>query len=214
MGKLLGGINGKVTGSTGGTTAYVLNGQNVIRIKERKITRFSKKQRANQQRMTVLNEFFRPIGPFLKVGFSLAAAGTIRNYHNLATSYNKKHALKGEYPDIEMDYENVLLSTGDLQEAQNPLVEVVNEELKFSWDLPEPHTEGSLDQVMLLVFGTQSKTAQIILYGVERKTGTAILPISKRMKKEPVETYMSFVSPDRLSVAKSTYTGRIEPITI
>lgn len=212
MGKIPNGILGNVIGSIGNVTAYMLNGQNVTRIKARKISHFSENQLANQQGMTVINEFFYFMGAFLKAGFSLAAKGTTKNYHNLATSYNKKNALKGVYPNIEMDYTKALLSTGDLPEAQNPIAEPVAEGLKFSWDLPEVNSLSGEDQVMILAYGTISRQVQYILYGQKRTAGEAILQLSPKMRQEPVETYISFVSPDRQEVSDSIYVGRIEPI--
>jgi hypothetical protein len=212
MGKIPNGILGNVIGSTGNVTAYMLNGQNVTRIKARKINHFSIKQLANQQAMLVVNEFFRFMGDFLKVGFDSAAKGTTKNYHNIATSYNKKNALKGEYPNIEMDYPRVILSTGDLLEAQNPLIEVVSAGLKFSWDLPKANSQTGQDQAMLLAYGTISRQVQSILYGQKRIEGEAILPLSSKMQEEPLETYISFISADRQNVANSVYLRRIEPI--
>lgn len=211
MGKMPYGILGPVIGSIGNVTGYILNGQNVTRIKDRKITHFSENQLANQQRMAVLNEFFGFMGSFLKAGFGLAAQGTTKNYHNLATSYNKKNALKGAYPNIEMDYSKVLLSTGGLLEAQSAVVETVPEGLKFSWDLSGIDVQSGQDQAMVLAFGTVSKTVQSILYGPKRIEGEAILELSPAMKQEPLETYISFVSPDRLKVSGSIYTGRVVP---
>jgi len=211
MGKMPYGILGPVIGSIGNVTGYMLNGQNVSRVKDRKITHFTKNQLANQQRMTVLNEFFGFMGSFLKAGFGLAAQGTTKNYHNLATSYNKKNALKGEYPNIEMDYAKVLLSTGGLPEAQNPAVEAVQEGLKFSWDLSGIDLQSGQDQIMMLAYGTLSKRVESILYGPKRSEGEAVFELTAKMKLEPLETYISFISPDRLEVANSIYTGRVEP---
>ena len=211
MAKLTDGMLGSVIGSMANTTSYMLNGQNVTRVKFRRVTKFSEKQLENQMRMAVLNKFLRPTLSFLKVGFGPAAAGTIKNYHNLATSYNKKHALKGVYPAIEMDYAKVLLSTGDLLPAQNPVVEWVNEGLKFSWDRPGIMSSESTDQVMMLAYAPQSGRAQRIAYGPLRSEGSGILRLADDMKQEPWETYISFVSGDRLGVANSIYTGRIEP---
>lgn len=211
MGKMPYGILGPVIGSIGNVTGYMLNGQNITRTKDRKITRFSENQLGNQQRMVVLNEFFSYMGNFLKAGFSTAAQGTTKNYHNLATAYNKKNALKGEYPNIEMDYAKVLLSTGNLCEAENPKVEVIPEGLKFSWDVSAVDLYNGKDQVMLLAFGTISKKVQFILYGPKRIEGEALLELSTKMKQEPLETYLSFVSSDRLDVANSIYAGRVEP---
>lgn len=211
MGKLTDGILGGVIGSIGNTTSYLLNGQNVTRVKWRRITKFSDKQLENQMRMTVLNKFSRAVLPFLKVGFGLAAMGTTQNYHNLATSYNKKHAVKGTFPEIEMDYAKVMLSMGDLCPAQNPVIERVSEGLKFSWDLPGIMTPELTDQVMMLAYGIKSGRAQRIVYGPSRREGSAILPIDDVLKREPLETYISFVSADRSGVADSIYIGRVEP---
>lgn len=204
---------GTIIGSMGNVTAYMLNGQNVTRLKARKISHFSKNQLANQQEMKVVNEFFYFMTDFLKAGFGLAAQGTTKNYHNLATSYNKKNALKGVYPNIEMDYTKALLSTGDLLEAQNPVVEAVPEGLKFNWDLPEVNSRSGEDQVMILAYGTVSKKVQSISYGPKRSAGEAILQLPPKMQQEPVETYISFVSADRQSISNSSYAGRIEPVS-
>lgn len=211
MGKLPDGLMGRVIGSTGNMTAYILNGQNVTRVKWRRVTKFSDKQLENQMRMTVLNKFTQAVLSFLKVGFAQAAMGTTKNYHNLATSYNKKYALKGTFPEIEMDYAKVMLSMGDLLPAQNPSVERVTEGLKFSWDLPVSMAQESLDQVMMLAYGTKSGRVQRILYGPARVEEAAILRIDDQLKMEPLETYISFVSADRSKVANSIYMGRIEP---
>lgn len=210
MGKMPNGILGPVIGSIGNVTSYILNGQNVSRIKDRKITHFSDNQLANQQRMTLINEFFYFMGGFLKIGFGLAAQGTTKNYHNLATAYNKKNVFTGEYPNQEIDYSKVLLSIGSLSEAEKPTVEAVPQGLKFSWNLAGIDLQSGQDQVMMLAFGAISKKVQIILYGPKRSEGVALLELSPMMMQEPLETYISFISPDRLEVANSIYTGRVE----
>ncbi len=210
MAKLTEGMLGSVIGSMANTTSYILNGQNVTRVKFRRVTKFSEKQLDNQMRMAVLNKFLGPILSFLKVGFGPAAAGTTKNYHNLATSYNKIHALKGVYPEIEMDYAKVLLSTGDLLPAQNPVVEWVDEGLKFSWDIPGVMRPELTGQVMMLAYAPESGRSQRITYGPSRSEGSAILRLAEDMKQEPWETYISFVSADRSGVANSMYLGRVE----
>ena len=127
MGKLLSGISGGFTGKVGANIGYVLNGQNIVRALPHVNHRRTAGQKANSQKMTVVNKFFYHMSALLKVGFSIAARGTTKNYYNLAVSYNKKYALKGEYPEIEMDYPNVLISQGSLLPAINPVVEVVPE---------------------------------------------------------------------------------------
>jgi hypothetical protein len=203
MGKLLNGISGGFSGKVGPNIGYVVNGQNLVRALPHVNHNRTERQKANSQKMTVVNEFLYYMSALLKVGFSIAARGTTKNYYNLAVSYNKKYALKGEYPDIEMDYPNVLISQGSLLPAINPVVEVVPEGLKFSWD--QAHSDDSHrhnDQVMLLVYAPGSGKVRIIRYGAERSEGFDML-------SEPVETYISFINDERTAVATSIYTGRI-----
>jgi len=197
---------GGITGTTGGLTSYWLNGQNVTQVKSGKRSHQSLKQLANCQEISVLNEFFEDICPLLKVGFGNEALGTTKNYHNIATSYNKKNAIKGEYPDLEMDYPKVLISRGNLIPPTGVTVEVVTAGLKFNW-----YTDGwqggyGLDQVMLLAFDPESKEIAYIAYGAHRYQGHEILELPDDMKNKPLETYISFVAIDRTDVATSLYT--------
>jgi hypothetical protein len=210
MGKLLNGISGGFSGKVGPNIGYVVNGQNLVRALPHVNHNRTERQKANSQKMTVVNEFLYYMSALLKVGFSIAARGTTKNYYNLAVSYNKKYALKGEYPDIEMDYPNVLISQGSLLPAINPVVEVVPEGLKFSWD--QAHSDDihrHNDQVVLLVYAPGSGKVRIIRYGAERSEGFETIHIVDDMLSEPVETYISFINDERTAVATSIYTGRI-----
>ncbi|WP_285058247.1 DUF6266 family protein [Pedobacter ginsengisoli] len=213
MGKLTSGPFGPMQGTTGRITAYMLNGQNVTRINPDhpiKLKRNSKGQLANQQELKVVNKFLDSLSPLLKVGFSIAAKNTTKNFYNLALSYNKKYALKGEYPDIEMDYPNVRISEGGLPPALNPIVQVVPEGLKFSWDQATGYDQNrASDQVMLLAYAPGSERVRAIRYGAERSEGFETLHITDDMLSEPLETYISFINDERTAVATSIYTGRI-----
>lgn len=209
MGILKNGPFGGITGTTGGLTTYWLNGQNVTRSKSHNRNHQSVKQLANCQQIKVLNEFFTDLCPLLKVGFSAEAADTTKNYHNIATAYNKKNAIKGEYPNLEMDYPKVLISRGNLMPAVDVTVEVVPEGLKFSW-----YTDGwagnyGRDQVMMMAFDPETKQTTYVAYGAYRSQGHDTLLLPNDMMNRPLETYISFVSIDRLDVATSVYAGLI-----
>lgn len=210
MGKLPNGIFGGLVGTTGPLTGYVLNGQNIVKMVPHPNPNRSDNQKANSQKMKVVNAFLYQLSPLLKVGFGIAAKGTTKNYYNLAVSYNKKFGVKGEFPHIEMDYPNVLISQGNLLPALNPTVEVVPEGLKFSWDQAVGYTkERGFDQVMLLAYAPGSERIRMIRYGAERCEGSETLHIVDDMINEPIETYISFINDDRTAVATSIYTGRL-----
>lgn len=208
MGKLLNGIYGPVTGTTGNITSYVLNGQNVTRMVRHARTTSSVKQLNNELRMKVINAFFFYMKPFLKAGFGPAAKNTTKNYYNLATAYNKMHALKGFYPDIEIDYPNVLLSDGDLLPAENAAVTRTSEGLEFTWDTDGQSWGNGSDQAMLMAYFPDERKSVSFVYGARRLAGKELLPLESGLMELPAEVYISFVSPDRSKVAKSIYLGQ------
>lgn len=211
MGKLPNGAFGPLIGTTGPLTGYMLNGQNIVKsLPHPSNKKRSENQKTNAQCMSVVNEFLKCIQPLLTVGFSLKAKNTTKNYYNVAVSYNKKYATKGEYPNVEIDYPNVLIGMGNLLPAINPRVELVPEGLKFSWDQADgSDSDRDNDQVTLLAYIPGSKSQRYVRYGVERSAGSTILHIKDDMINEPMETYISFVNDDRTAVATSIYIGRI-----
>lgn len=211
MGKLPNGIFGGLVGTTGALTGYMLNGQNIVKALPHPSNKpRSKGQKTNAQRMTVVNDFCRLLSPLLMVGFRMAAKNTTKNFYNIAVSYNKKYATKGEYPNVEMDYPNILISVGNLLPAINPSVELVPEGIKFSWDQADgSDPDRDNDQVSLLAYIPGAEGQRYVRYGVERSAGSTILHIKDNMLNKPMETYISFINDDRTQVATSIYTGRI-----
>jgi hypothetical protein len=211
MGKLPNGVFGPLIGTAGALTGYVLNGQNIVKALPHPSNKpRSKGQKTNAQRMTIVNEFCKYLSPLLTVGFRVAAKNTTKNFYNIAVSYNKKYATKGEFPNVEIDYPNVMIGMGKLLPAINPKAERVSEGIKFSWDQADgSDANRHNDQVFLLVHGRRSKWNRYIRYGVERSEGSTIIHINGNMMDEPMKTYISFVNDDRTAVATSIYTGRI-----
>ncbi|HMI02399.1 MAG TPA: DUF6266 family protein [Pedobacter sp.] len=104
MGKLKNGAFGHLSGRVGNLVCYTVNGENVVREVGHNSTPPTEKKLANYQRMKVVNQFQKPLLPFLNVGFAQAAMKAGQNPYNTAMSFNKINALQGEYPFIEMDY--------------------------------------------------------------------------------------------------------------
>jgi len=210
MGILKNGVFGGFTGTTGALTGYELNGQYVIRARTHPRTQSSEKQLTCNQQVKVVNEFLTAVSAILKIGFGLAARNSTKNFYNLALQHNKKFAMKGVYPDIEMDFSKVMVSSGDLLPALNPVVERVPEGLKFSWDQVEvPGSDRDNDQVVLLAYAPLSKQVRMIRYGAERSAGSETIHFPDKPDQEEMETYISFINDERTAVATSIYTGRI-----
>lgn len=209
MAILKNGILGAVNGKISNVVSYTLNDQEIVRSIGVNKNAPTPKQLNNKLQMKIIMDFFYNMDPLLKTGFSPKAKGTTKNYHNLAIAYNKPGALKGFYPDVQVDYTKVTISAGDLPQPINPLVERLAAGLKFSWETEGLTWPYNHDQVMLLAYAPAIKKHAFISSGARRTEGEVILEISPEMQDEELEVYISFVSDDRLRVADSLYLGKV-----
>jgi hypothetical protein len=210
MGKAKYGIYGPITGRVGNLVFYELNGDHVVRGKGEKSDKLSEAQKSNCLDMAVLMRFFKTTKPFLRVGFANEAKGTNRNFHNIATGYNKMNALirKNGQPDV--DYSKILLSRGTALEPQNVTLALTAAGLKFSWDFDhEAQWSARADQVMMMAYFPESNEAVYTTSGAKREAREDILEIHPSYLDKRMETYISFVTDDRENVSISFYLGRI-----
>lgn len=208
---------GKFNSTTGATSGrisnmvfYELNGQEVVRGLGVKKTIKSRKVLAQNSNIKLLMQLFAKIKPFIKAGFKNEAAGTIYNYHNLATSYNSKHAIGIVEDAPVLLYDQLLLCRGKGMPAKNAAVSLDPEGLRFTWDidlnLPWATNE---DEAMLLALFPEVNEALFTTAGTARKTGTASLALPPSYRNLQMETYIAFASEDRELVSNSNYLGSI-----
>lgn len=207
------GINGPFNGKVGSVVGYQWKGISVMR----GLPRFTKprtvKQLANQAKMALMLYFLKIIIVIVRKGFYIVGEERQMSAFNVAMSYNKKHAIKGEYPDFEIDYSKVMIAQGELEGPVNPRVQQIGEAIEFSWD-PEVNTNGQgNDQAMLLIVGYKPEAIAITPMsgsGNRRDRGKEIINVGKSFKGATFATYIAFISDDRKKASDSMYCGDIE----
>jgi len=219
MGILEQGLFGGMSGRVGNKVYYMSRGKQCARMAVRSAKPRSEKQLANQQAMKVVIAFLRPIISFIQIGFGPEAKERNVAPHNVAVGYNKKHALRNDFPEIQMDYEKVLLSKGNLNGLTNPGASLVGNledglGLYFDWDvLPEDREWPRCnDQVMLMAYFPEEVYDHPAVYtvaGARRQSGQDVLELPISMIGKPVEVYISVISEDRTGVADSRYLGSL-----
>lgn len=201
---------GPFKGKLGPIYGYVRNGKPIISAHPRIVHPRTEKQKAVLQRMQVLSPFFNLISPYLAIGFELSGIKNDNSANNSAKSYNLKNAIKGEYPEQELDYSKIRLTEGDLPTADNALATASPAGIKFSWNYDESDPLAAPDdKTMLLAFFPNEKTRFYSISGVERKKCEQILEIDELMKGQDAETYISFITDSRKAISNSIYTGKI-----
>lgn len=219
MAKIIGGPFGLISGKLGNRVYYIVNGQQRSRIAGRQMKPPTPKQLANMSRMKVTFEFAKTMGLFLEMGFGPEAAVENMQPRNAAVRYIRRRALKGEYPDIEIDYAKLLLSRGWLPGLLDAGVSGAGDTdagllLRYYWtvDLKDSDWPRCNDQVMLMAYCPEvldaDERACFKLTGARRIAGEDVLEVPLTWAGKAVEVYISVISEDRKSVADSQYLGK------
>ena len=167
-------------------------------------------QLVNRQKMAVTMKLLSPMIKYLNLGFATAVKGTDKNAHNLATAYHKKHALKGEYPNIEVDYEQVIISQGTLAVIQGVQFSKAAKGLNFTWDASQKTENGEYDDlVMIMVCYTATQKADAHLNAAKRRDGIHFLKMRPKDLKQPMALFMSLRSADGKLISDSSYLGAL-----
>lgn len=211
MATLKNGPSGLATGKVGANYYYVRYGKQEMRAAPHISKPRTEKQLAVQQRMAVLSPFFNLIKLYLRVGYQLQGIRKQDSAVNCARSYNLKNAIKGEYPNQEIDYPKLRLSEGNLALPLNPSVENAEEGFRFTWDYNPLDPSGSqYDRSMLMAYFPEKRLFFQIIGGTQRSRCEEVLELHAVAKGQYAETYISFITDDHSAISDSVYTGRIE----
>jgi len=209
MARVINGINGAFTGKVGTVTGYTRNGGDFMRSRHRLTDNVKSKARvAQQQKITVCNEFTKPFSGSGFFNKSFAANGATSTGYNRATSAIMNQAII-QNPAAALSYPLVLVSRGMLPTAvyASALVDI-DGNIAFSWaDNTGTGTAKKDDKVLMVAYFPESKEAVYKISEATRKDCTAILQLNS--KKGIAETWIGFVSADETNAADSVHTGSI-----
>ncbi|WP_316822554.1 DUF6266 family protein [Pedobacter gandavensis] len=205
------GPQGHLKGKVGNLVFYMLNGQPVVRLIGRK-GKPTIPQLANYQKMSVTMDLLRYMGSYIKLGYGLKAKGTVYNAHNLATSYHKKHALKGEYPNISVDYTKLKLSEGSMPETRDLKIVKVAGGLEISWNPEFDNNIKHNDSAMVMICMPQTGKSKEFLNIARRSEGKCFVHLYEGELEQQLEPYISFISADGESVSDSVYLGNLNGV--
>ncbi|HEY0177128.1 MAG TPA: DUF6266 family protein [Pedobacter sp.] len=198
MGKLKNGIMGPVSGKvanlvfvTDGDKCYVRSAPRKAKTKKRSI-----KQKAQANKLTLLSPLLNPSSDFLRIGFHQKGIELGMKAAAAAKSANLLAGIKGVFPDQEIDWENILVSDGDLRVPARVTVTAVEKGFEFTWpqDLEEGAGFFSKDRTMILLYCEELSVSLFTLSGAQRKELKDNFALSKMFKGKTMEVFISFRS--------------------
>lgn len=209
MARLKNGALGGFSGKVGSVVGYSLRNKDFIKGLPKPSSKPpTLKQLASRARFKFFNEWRNPLTEFFSVSFKNQTA--THSAQNAAHHYNKDIII-GEYPDYGINYEKIIISSGNLPPVTDLKMEMTEHgNLRLSW---EPNLTGSAkatDLLAVLVCYIGSNTELTgTLNGAERGDGHHDFVIAYRPAGTTVAVYSTFLSNDRNRACNSQYMGKI-----
>lgn len=210
MAKLVNGILGGFSGKVGTVVGACWKGIDYMRSLAASITNPKTQGQLEQRaKFTLIITFLRSLTAFLRIGFRSAALKM--SAFNAAMAYNVKNAVKGIYPNYEIDYTKVLLAQGPLAGALNPsAVSVVAGKVDFTWeDNSDQPNAMQDDPTFLVVYDPISKHAVTVVGETTRQSGAGSITLPDYMTGRQVYCYLGFTNANKSEVSDSAYISAI-----
>lgn len=206
-----GGLLSLVNGKIGPMVSYTTKtGYSVLREVGVRTAPFTLPELGNQSATALVTNLLRSVMPVIRVGFKNSPIGKHWTAYNHASSVIKRTAIKGTYPDREIDYEKLTFSVGDIPVPANVEVELNENQLNFTWkaDLKNPGTHKN-DRVMIVVYFPESLKAVYQFVGAKRTEEKETFDLPELIEETVLETYISYVGEFGESFSNSAYAGQI-----
>ncbi len=210
MGQIFKGILGGFSGKVGTVVGANWRGMDIIRSMPKKSDRTPTQSQLEQRmKFALVTPFLAQVRPIIAAFFGQRQAEKSRR--NLATSYHLQEAISGVYPDFAIDYVKVILTKGELLNAENPLATPqAGAQIEFTWD--DNSGQGmatATDGLLLAVYNETRNLWAMQEDAALRSVGTYTQSLPAAWTGETVHVYFTFVSSDARKCANSVYLGAL-----
>lgn len=211
MAKMKQGIFGPISGKLGPVVGATWNGIPYLRESPKKKKKKRKRttaQLANEEKMKFVNLLLVPFHPYVGIGFQHLAIE--KTAVNVAYSIMYHRAVTGVYPNLVVDYAQIVISAGNLPGLLNLEMEMVGEQvIQLIWDNGSDPRTGFDDQVMLVLYCPELALTDGFTGGAKRNSEQCLFKFDSRFIGKALEVYVSVTSLDRKRIAHSVYLGRV-----
>jgi len=205
MAKYIQGINGIFVGKVGTVVGCVWKGIPYMRSKGKpRSSQATEIEVKNRSKFANAHAWLQPLLVFLRAGFAGYSATTVG--FNAAKSYNLKNAMIQDevVPDL------VKVSYGDLPLPETIQVALMENKLQVNWSTEYIPGTSDKDQLMLLAYHPESRTALYEVHGAFRSMGTQLMDTYREFIGKTIHIYAAFVAADRSKQSTSFYLGPLD----
>ena len=209
MGRISKGILGGFSGTVG--TVVGGNWKGIDYMRSKATTRkpgTSTAQDVQRAKFSLVIKFNRSMKDLLEITFRDFASRMTGM--NSAFSHTMKNAVTGIYPDLRLDYTQVLVARGNMPNAQAPsAVSSVAGAVAFSWTdnsgIGKAHPS---DSTILVVYCEALNQTAFTVGGAIRSAGSGTISVPTFSGHE-VQTWLTFMGYNGKEIATSLYTGKV-----
>lgn len=199
---ILGGFSGKV----GTVVGFTRKGISYIRGLATSFTNpNTPAQQEQRAKFALVIKFLRPLVALLRIGFK--QAGSVMSGFNAAMAYTLSNAVKGSYPNHEIDFPKVRICQGNLPGALN--ADAVSSEagkIVFSWDNnAQDFGAAATDKVVLMAHSALLNKSVSIIGAGTRLSGTQELIVPDSFSGSQVQTYIGFCNEDQTEFSNGEF---------
>lgn len=206
---ILGGFRGKVGSVVGARWRgkYVMRG--VPEYEDRPPT---EEQRKVRERFGLVARFLNPMKPI--IGKYYGKKQGDKSPFNLATSYHIKEAVLEVGNDFVMDYPKVLISKGDLNGLQSPVLTAPSAnvlQLDFADNTGQGFAQAD-DQLLVVLYVADLGEYQLFTPAGRRDETAVNLPLPPYWSGQVITAWATFVDSEEKRAATSSYLGEVTAV--
>jgi len=210
MAILRGGLFGNLSGKIGGLVFSTRNNQTEVRELPKKyegpVTQTSLNLRAKWK---LLMEFLILFIPFIRIGYPKQPKQRMTAF-NLAISENYRYIIKGEYPNLEIDYSKVTLSKGRLDGLSSLKIDRIDGQtfdLKWSCSVKwyQYPTTDICDRIYCILFDPIDKFVIEVSGDAMRSDTHFLFSLPEEMAGKKIHMYVFLHSATKRVVSQTQY---------
>ena len=200
---ILGGFSGKVGTVVGANWRHIAYMRSLPQKVRNPRTEAQLKQRS---RMALVVSFLRPMTAFLRTGWKLFAKR--QSAFNAATAYMLANAIRGTFPNYQIDFDKVLVTRGSLPPVISPALGGTGKVVSMQWgNNSNVGSAKTTDKALAVLLNPASGEVICIVDGATRVTGKQDVTTPDSWEGASVHCYLGFISEDGKEVSNSFYYG-------
>ncbi len=208
MGKIKDGVYGGVSGKIGNLVGSSWKGIPYMRVNPQTVSNpRTNAQQAHRAKISLVTKTLKQLSGYVNCGFKNEAVGMTA--YNAAYSYTLRYCVKGEYPDLGIDWEQFMVSRGNLPNVEQVQVERTGRTVAFRWDATcRMRMAKRIDMVMPVLFNVDKGQA---LYGMgnTRASGQCVVEVPSLWEGDVCMAYVAVFAVDSDEVSDSIWLGEL-----